>query len=519
MSTVLLVGYQDQDNLGIRYLASRLQQDGHRAEIRSFGEDPGPLVAEALRLRPSVVGFSLIFQFMVDQFGAVIAALRAAGIDAHVTVGGHYASFEPAAVLDRIPGLDSVVRFEGEDTLAELVARVEAGRDWRVDGLAYRADGIVETPGRIARTDLDSLPWPDRRDIVYESQRMPTASLLASRGCPWKCSFCSIITFYEANGTRGRRRRGAAGVVDEVEHLVRERGVRLVLFQDDDFLAGGRAATAWALDVAREMTSRDLHRECRFKFSCRSDEVRPDVLGPLVEAGLTHVYLGVEAGDPDDLVALNKLMKPEVHVRAGEVLRSLGLSFDFGFQLLQPWSTLASVRNNVAFLRSFTGDGWTVAGFCRTLPYVGTPLETRLRAEGRLTGAAVDAEYRFLDPRLDVLWDFSLAAFEGRNYGKSATWDVLRSALFEATLTWPDRPRDAGLLREIRSLAAASNAVLLDVVDAALDLVETIDVVTAMHPDLVDLARLARREDAFIRQQLSGVLARRPRQVDQELFR
>ena len=49
-----------------------------------------------------------------------------------------------------------------------------------------------------------------------------------------------------------------------------------------------------------------------------------------------------------------------------------------------------------------------------------------MRAEGRLVGPALEADYRFLDPRLDVLWDFSLAAFAGRNYGKDATWDRLR---------------------------------------------------------------------------------------------
>ena len=120
--------------------------------------------------------------------------------------------------------------------------------------------------------------------------------MLASRGCPWQCSFCSIITFYEANGTKGRRRRDPLRVVDEVENLVRVRGARLVLFQDDDFLAGGDAARAWALRVASELRRRGLHREMRFKIACRSDEVREAVLAPLVEAGLCHVYLGVESG-------------------------------------------------------------------------------------------------------------------------------------------------------------------------------------------------------------------------------
>lgn len=175
-------------------------------------------------------------------------------------------------------------------------------------------------------------------------------------------------------------------VADEVEHLVRERGAKLVLFQDDDFLAGGRTARAWAHEVAAEIVRRRLADEMRFKIACRSDEVRPEVMAPLVEAGLCHVYLGVESGDETNLSSLNKLLRPEVHVRAGEILRAIDLSFDFGFMLLEPWSTLETARNNASFLRAFTEDGWAVAGFCRTLPYVGTPTSTCPGVRGIRTG-------------------------------------------------------------------------------------------------------------------------------------
>jgi anaerobic magnesium-protoporphyrin IX monomethyl ester cyclase len=308
-------------------------------------------------------------------------------------------------------------------------------------------------------------------------------------------------------------------VVDELEHLVREREVRLILFQDDDFLAGGREAREWAEVIGREIIRRGLHERMRFKFSCRSDEVREEVLKPLMEAGLTHVYLGVEAGDPDSLKTLNKLITPQVHKRAGEVLRRLDLSFDFGFMLMDPWSTLTSVRNNLAFLRDFCDEGYAVAGFCRTLPYVGTPMEQRLRAEGRLVGPALEADYRFLDPRLDVLWDFSLVAFSGRNYGKDATWDRLRGLLFEARLDYPDRPHDPTFRNAACALTDASNTLLLDVTEEALDGIEAGTFTQASDPALVDLARYAREEDERIRGTLAALWSTRPRSIEAELFR
>ncbi|HEY3258621.1 MAG TPA: radical SAM protein, partial [Gemmatimonadaceae bacterium] len=416
---------------------------------------------------------------------------------------------------------DSVVRFEGESAIVELADAIVADRSWReIRGIAWRGDtGIQVTGPRESSIDLDKLPWPERGDIAYEQQALPTASVLASRGCPWKCSFCSIITFYEGNGTRGRRRREPVLVVDELEYLVRRRGVRLILFQDDDFLAGGNDARRWARTVASEITRRGLHERMRFKFSCRSDEVRDETLVPLIEAGLTHVYLGVESGDPESLKTLNKHISPEIHFRAGETLRRLDLSFDFGFMLLEPWSSMSSVKSNLRFLREFCAGGYTVAGFCRTLPYVGTPMEQRMRSEGRLVGPALEADYRFLDPRLDSLWDFSLIAFAGRNYGKDATWDRLRSLLFEARLDYPDRPHDPDFRLAARTLTESSNNLLLDVAEEAVEHFESCDAAVAETPALMRLARFAREEDERIRRMLAAMWAARPRQVAAELFR
>ncbi len=520
MRRVLLVGYEDQDNLGIRYLSSRLLQDGHHTRIVAFGTDPGPLLAVIRDERPDVVGFSLIFQYMVPEFSTVIRALRAAGVTAHFTIGGHYASFEPEELLRQIPDLDSVVRFEGEDTLAELVARLD-DEGWReIAGIAWTdAAGVHLNPPRTGGTAIDGLPEPDRRDVDYRGQELPTASVLASRGCPWKCAFCSIITFYEGNGTKGRRRRDPIRVVDEIEYVVRQRGARLILFQDDDFLAGGPAAKRWAHAIAAELVGRGLAEQLRFKIACRSDECSVEALEPLVAAGLCHVYLGVESGDADDLLSLNKLLEAEAHVRAGKVLRELDLSFDFGYMLLEPWSTMASARRSSTFLREFSADGWVSAGFCRTLPYVGTPIEARLRAEGRLVGPALDAEYRFLDPRVDVLWDFCLMAFEGRNTGKNATWNALRGLLFDTHLDLPGRPRDRGRDEAVRALVRASNGIMLDVLDAAIDLIDAGAAVTREDPELLELARLARREDAAVRRQMHEMVRVEMASVYQALFR
>lgn len=511
---VVLVGFEDQDNLGLRYLSSRLKQEGHETRIVHITGKPDPVLDAVRELNPEIVGFSLIFQFLVPQFATLLAQLRDFGVTSHLTMGGHFASFEPEILLRTIPELDSVVRFEGEDTLLELAERLSNGLDWQdIKGIALRGPhGVILTEGRIGRSNLDELPWPDRDDIDYSGTELPIASLIGARGCPWRCSFCSIITFYEGNGTKGRRRRDPVCIVDEIEYLNRERGVKIILWQDDDFLAGGKVAIRWAHAIAEECIRRGLNKDLRWKISCRSDEVSRDSLEPLVAAGLSHVYMGVESGDKEDLKHLNKHLEPSVHLRAGEILRELDLSFDFGFMILEPWSTIDSVKNNLKFLRDFAGDGATPISFCRTLPYAGTPLETRLREEGRLIALDFNADYKFLDPRLDKFYEWSLGAFADRNHTPTGTANLLRLLIFDAHLRLEDIPEAQSV--RVKEMCSLSNRLLLDTAEMGLDVIEsgvdvdsTLKLLSSYHAgedsrlknDLARLVGLTRsREDAKV---------------------
>ena len=473
---VLLVGFQDQDNLGLRYLMASARAAGHHADIATYESEPTTLVSRVLHERPALIGFSLIFQYMAPDFGRVIAALRSAGVKAHITVGGHYPSFDYAEVLTRIPGLDSVVRYEGEVTLCELLNCLATGADWRkLAGIAYRLSdgGAYSNPLRHSVDDLDELPLPDRTSIAYERHPFPTASILGSRGCPWNCSFCSIRPFYENQGGKLRRLRRPERVVDEMQELFEDRGVSTFLFQDDDFLATGHRAREWAGTIADQIVKRGYAGRIAFKISCRSDEIEEDCIRRLMAGGLTHIYMGVESGDDDGLVNMNRMIKPDTHLRAGRILRSLGLSFDFGFMLMDPYSTFESIRNNIDFLERFVGDGWSVAPFCRMLPYAGTPLRASLEEQGRLLGSSFEPDYRFLDPRLDLFYDWMLAAFHTRNFTTDGLCHLLRYSLFEARLRLPganpttDQDRAA-----LQLIASICNRTACSTLRAALDHVE-----------------------------------------------
>jgi radical SAM superfamily enzyme YgiQ (UPF0313 family) len=473
-TNILLIGFQDQDNLGLRSLMASVIEAGFSVKIVTYPIEAAQLIALVESEKPDIIGFSLIFQFLAQHFGSLISALRENGVDAHITMGGHYTSFEYEEMLNHSPGLDSIVRFEGETTLVELMQKLEKGRDWKtISGIAYRANGkVVTTPIR-PLADLTTLPLPHRDDIDYGVQVVPMASILGSRGCPLKCSFCSIRPFYEIPEGPIKRYRSPSSIVKEMEQLYHERGVIVFLFQDDDFLAGGRRAREWAMDIANGLRDAGLADKIAFKISCRSDEIREDTMECLLEGGLTHVYMGVESGDGQGLLNMNKKLTPETHLKAGEILRSLDISFDFGFMLLDPYSTFESTRNNIDFLEEFVGDGWSTATFCRMLPYAGTPIKARLEAENRMGGTAFQPDYRFLDPRLDCFYDWMLATFHERNFSSTGLSHILKIMLFEAHLKLESHNYFTPVEQiYARHLAAVANEISFYTLRSGLDFIE-----------------------------------------------
>jgi radical SAM superfamily enzyme YgiQ (UPF0313 family) len=403
---VALIGYQDQGNLGMGYLASVLHERGRRVEMIDVRDSEGSIAERLLVDQPLVVGFSLIFQFFLPQFRRLAVYLRRAGVTSHFTIGGHYPSLCHADVLSHFPELDSVVRYEGELTLVDLVERISAGADWRkTPGVAYRdGDAIAESEQRALIADLDSLPFPYR---PYQPERivgLPTLSLLASRGCARRCSFCSIHTFYRTARGKVVRVRKPEKIIEEMLELHRDQGVRIFLFQDDDFPLWGRAGRRWVDELVDRMHDSGLSERTVWKISCRAEYVEPELFTKLKDAGLFLVYMGIESGVEQGLEVLHKQMTIEQNLTAVQVLKDVGLCFSYGFMLLDPSSTFDSVRQNIAFLREIVGDGYAAATFCRMLPYGGTPIRDRLEQEGRLRGDLTHPDYDFLDPRLNAYY-------------------------------------------------------------------------------------------------------------------
>jgi len=516
---VALIGYQDQGNLGMGYLASTLQRDGWSVELIDVREGAENIGARLAGRQPVVVGFSLIFQFFLPQFRRVATYLRDIGVTSHFTIGGHYPSLCHDEVLELFPELDSVVRYEGELTLLELVERITAGQDWHaVAGIAYMRDGqVVESEPRHLTADLDSLPFPYRPFEPEQILAFPTLPLVASRGCAHRCSFCSIHMFYRTAPGKVVRVRKPEMVVKEMLELYEQQGVRIFLFQDDDFPVWDTPiARRWVDELLDRMHATGLADKVLWKISCRAQYVEPELFGRLRDAGLAVVYMGIESGVEAGLEVLNKRLSVEQNLTAVRILKELGIRCQYGFMLLDPSSTFESVRENVQFLRAITGDGTTPTRFCRMLPYGGTPIREQLRLEGRLRGDYMHPDYVFLDPRLNDYWELLSRATrfwiddKGLVYDFSWAWeelDIVSHLVPGATGTTEYRER-------LRALNATSNERLLQLVEQSSVEFERVGVAAFRSEDNEanhefwerTRAELVDTRDEFISQNVSALL-------------
>ena len=475
---VLLVGFEAQENLGLRSIAAFLKQEGIRVVIEPLQNTTKDRILESIRRRrPRVVGFSLIFQRMLDDFAELIAYLRKHRVSAHFTIGGHYPSFEYEQILTSIPGVDTVVRHEGEETLLELFRRLDQPESWpEIRGLAFRRNGGVHaTPHRPLIPNLDTLPFPVRSSDGAHHRGIGIRALAGSRGCCYTCSFCSIREFYRGSPGSDRRTRTPEHVVREMEMLFHDHGVRIFIFQDDDILMRGRRHRDWLNNFVWRLEQAGLGQEILWRISCRVDDINAEMLRRMQAAGLASVYLGIEAGSDHGLKTFNKGYKVADVYRSLDTLRRVGIPFEFGFMIFDPYSTVTSVRENIEFLRRVGRDGEALVHFCKMSPYAGTPIARRLKDEGRLKGTAACPDYRFLDGRLDFLQLFYSQTFNFRNFDDRGLVERLRFAKFDACVVrkfFPGRYDGKAYGESVKRLIRESNESATEIMSLAARFVE-----------------------------------------------
>ncbi len=346
--------YDLHESLGIAYIASYLRQAGYRIElldgtVEDYSSEQ--IVDHVLKTNPLSIGFTILMDGYKDAI-RIIRALRSCGYPGHITLGQHFATFNAYRILEANPEIDSVVAFEGEKTASLLISHLRAGQGLSgIPGLVYQQSGtgrVIQTRPAELISCLDKLPFPARDVLLRNRSKFHSICISGSRGCAYRCKYCSISAFYRIPHGKTWRSRSTGNIVKEVETLMMATGIRRFTFVDDNFLGTGEVGRSHAQGIARELISKRLSIE--FGIEARSDSVDEQTFRLLRKAGLTRVFLGVESGYQPTLNYFNKDSTVECNIRAIDLLQKLGIKIQMGFIMFHEHSTLDEIQANLEFL-------------------------------------------------------------------------------------------------------------------------------------------------------------------------
>ncbi len=373
--------------VGLAYLAAICERDGHPLRvIDQFAERIGPqgIAREAERFGAEVLGIGVLTPTAPDS-AAVALAVKAAVPGVRVVSGNIHADVFAKQILADGTA-DFVVHGEGEETLSELLAVLDdAGDDSAfkdILGISWRdSHGEVHrNPARPRIADLDSLPWPAWHRFPYQSYGLlpladvarPTLAMTASRGCPYRCEFCSLL-----HAGSNYRRRDAIAVVDEYQALHERFGAKQIGFVDPIFPLNKKVLFEFCEEVMR----RDLHKDVVWVSETRVDRIDRESLRIMRASGCRRLLLGIESGVDLLLENVNKTFTTETTQRAVRLCREEGIETIGLFMIGLPGETEEMTLQTIEFARALDLD---FAKFAITVPFPGSKLYEDLRAEGRL---------------------------------------------------------------------------------------------------------------------------------------
>jgi len=341
------------------------------------------LVAEH---EPDVIGLS-VMTFQRRTAFRLVERLRALRPGAKVVVGGYDPSLATEAWTGQMPGVDFVVRGEGEETLSELLRALE--KRLALDGIAglsFRTESGFRhnAPRRIRPLEDDTLRLPKRSARVLSGYTLlgkPIDVVETSRGCTFDCSFCSIIAM------RGRNfhRRGFERVLADIEDA-RDHGARAIFIVDDNITLDVRRFEALCEAIV-EAKLDDIEYVVQAMTSAIADH--GESLAPKMRrAGFRYVFLGIENILAEDLGFLKADAKNRRHehgknagnatLQAIEHIHANDMLVVGGLIVGNPGDTRESIEANLEFARRYVD--WPYIQ--HPTPYPGTPMTRELLERG-----------------------------------------------------------------------------------------------------------------------------------------
>jgi len=349
-------------HLGLGYLAASVRRAGHevvvmdglREEVKYDGQY-------------DLVGISAMTTYFPE---AVWETKRAKEKGFPVIIGGPHVIADPVSSLQQ-SGADFACDGEGEIALASLLNGESCdqipGLVWREGSEIRRSQAAVFYPdiddfGEPAWDLIDPRTYPPAPHGMI-ARDFPLAPIITTRGCPYKCSYCS------APITAGKkmRYRDPKKVVDEIERLVNEYGVKEIQIEDDNFTMKREHVLA----MCNELLERKIKVLWSLPNGVRIDRLDKEMLREMKRAGCYLMALGIESANERILDMVSKHLKPSMVRGVVNDVVEAGIEAWGFFMIGFPTETRAEIENTVEFALSLP---LSRLQFTKTTPLPGTPI-------------------------------------------------------------------------------------------------------------------------------------------------
>ncbi|MBE0479063.1 radical SAM protein, partial [Candidatus Aerophobetes bacterium] len=238
---------------------------------------------------------------------------------------------------------------------------------------------------------------------------------------------------------------------------------------------GNRLCRQWIDNFVQELKTTKIAGQILWRISCRVDDVVAQLINKMKEVGLMSVYIGIESGNNEGLRTYNKHYTVDDSYKVVTILQDLEMPFEFGFMILNPDSTFATLKQDIAFLKEIGKSGQAIVHFTKMVPYAGTSIARRLKKEGKLKGTIDAPDYTYKDPRIELLQLFFTQAFHFRNFDNNGLVERLRHAKFDALVLskfFSHTYDTNSYARAIQDLIRESNEVCLEKMSLAVNFME-----------------------------------------------
>ena len=312
-----------------------------------FGADfiqAAQIVAEE---QPDLVGISILFSPYFREALRLAQEIKKR-IPVPVIAGGSHVSAEPYSILKK-ECIDFIIQGEGEKPLVEFLKEFTGDKNYaRVPGLGFKENGQVHLNPVGSNYDLDKLPLPDLSDFPLTRYRMgkdPIYFITTSRGCPHKCSFCSVGATF---GT-GYRKRTVDSILEEMK-IRYEQGYRVFDFEDDNLTFFQDEMKNLCLAIQKTFPPGQIRLVAMNGLSYL--HLDDELLTLMRQAGFTDLNLALVSSDQS---VLKSCHRPHTVEKFTQVVNK---GFELGFHMVAyqilglPQESLASMIKTLAFLTS-----------------------------------------------------------------------------------------------------------------------------------------------------------------------